>query len=80
MSLYPNESHLWAAVLWQMEFIAFNKMLIVVEEGSLVFLASYIYPFVKETVRRYGSAAPSMRCVLLIVGANLIFFLMCCML
>ena len=57
-----------------MEFIAFNKMLIVVEEGSLVFLASHIYSFIKETVRCYGSAAPSMRCVLLLVGTNFIFF------
>lgn len=74
ISLYPKESHLWAAVLWQMEFIAFKAMLTVAEGGSLVFLVSHIYSFIRETVRRSGSSAPSLCSVLLLVGANFIFF------
>lgn len=57
-----------------MEFITFNKMLIVVEEeGSLVFLVLYICFFIKECVKHYDGIAPSVRCILHIVGANFIF-------
>ena len=56
-----------------MEFITFNKMLIAVEEGSLVFLVLYICFFIKESVKHYDGIPPSVRCILHIVGANFIF-------
>lgn len=56
-----------------MEFITFNKMLIVVEEGSLVFLVLYICFCIKECVKHCDRIAPSVCCILHIVGANFIF-------